>query len=250
MKNKFITFFIVLIFSFAHFTKILGEEFIFEVSDIEIIENGDIYKGNNRGKIKTNDQLELISNNFEYLKKINRLEANGDVQLFDLKNNITINAEKIFYLKDKEIILTIGKTLINVSNKYNIEGYDLTLLKNEMILSSKKNTIITDNESNIYTLEQFQYSINNEILKGKNIVTTTNNDKNGNDKIYFKTGFFNLKKNKFLAKDVVANLNKNLFDNNENDPRIIAASGYGDKFNSYFDKGVFTSCKKKDKCPP
>ena len=250
MKNKFITFFIVLIFSFAHFTKILGEEFIFEVSDIEIIENGDVYKGNNRGKIKTNDQLELISNNFEYLKKINRLEANGDVQLFDLKNNITINAEKIFYLKDKEIILTIGKTLINVSNKYNIEGYDLTLLKNEMILSSKKNTIITDNESNIYTLEQFQYSINKEILKGKNIVTTTNNDKNGNDKIYFKTGFFNLKKNKFLAKDVVANLNKNLFDNNENDPRIIAASGYGDKFNSYFDKGVFTSCKKKDKCPP
>ena len=169
MKNKFITFFLVILFTLSNFSRVLGEEFIFEISDLEITENGNIYKGNNRGTIRTDSQLKLISDNFEYLKKINRLEANGDVQLFDLNNNITINAQQIFYLKNEEKILTVGKTLIKISNKYDIEGFDLILFKNKMILSSKKNAIITDIESNTYKLEQFQYSINQEILKGKNL---------------------------------------------------------------------------------
>ena len=250
MKNKFIIFIIILLFCLGNLKWAFAEEFIFEVSNLEIIENGNIYRGNDRGKIKTDNQLELISNEFEYLKKINRLETNGDVQVFDLKNDITINAEKIFYLKDEEKIFTSGKTLIKVSDKYIISGYDLTFLKDEMILSSKKKAIITDNESNVYTLEQFIYSVDKEILKGEDIIVTTNNKKNSNNNFYFKTGFFNLKENKFLAKDVVAKLHKNLFGDEENDPRISAVSGYGDKFNTYFEKGVFTSCKKTDKCPP
>ena len=181
MKNKFITFFLILLFSLSNFNKVLAEEFIFKVSDIEITENGNVYKGNNRGTIKTNNQLELISNNFEYLKKINQLEANGDVQLFDLKNDIIIKAQKIFYLKNEDKIFTSGKTLIKISDKYNVVGYDLILLRNKMILSSKEKTVITDNQSNIYKLEEFQYSINKEILKGKNITFTTNNKKEESD---------------------------------------------------------------------
>ena len=250
MKNKFVTFFLILLFNLNNLNQVLAEEFIFEVTDLEITKNGNVYKGNNRGKIITDDQLELISDNFEYLKKINQLEANGDVQLFDLKNDITINSEQVFYLKNEEKILTLGKTLIKVSDKYNIVGFDMTLLKDKMILSSKKNTTITDNKSNIYKLEEFQYSINSEILKGKDITVTTNNKKDNSDEFFFHTGFFDLKKNEFLAKDVFVKLHKNIFNNEENDPRINAVSGYGNKFNTYFEKGVFTSCKKTDKCPP
>ena len=250
MKSKFATFFLVLVFTLCNLSQVLGEEFIFEISDLEISENGNIYKGNNRGTIKTDSQLELISDNFEYLKKINRLETNGDVQLFDLNNNITINAQQIFYLKNEEKIFTVGKTLIKISNKYNIEGFDLTLFKNKMILSSKKSAIITDSESNSYKLEEFQYSIDKEILKGKNITAITNDKKNKSDEFFFKTGFFDLKKNKFLGKDIVVKFHKDLFGNSENDPRISAVSGYGDKIDTYFKKGVFTSCKKTDKCPP
>ena len=105
MKNKFVIFFLILLFSLSNLSQIFAEEFIFEISDLDIIENGNIYKGNNRGTIRTDSQLELISNNFEYLKKINRLESNGDVQLFDLNNDITINAQQIFYFKNEEKIL-------------------------------------------------------------------------------------------------------------------------------------------------
>ena len=189
MKNKFVTFFLVLVFTLCNLSQVLGEEFIFEVSDLEITENGNVYRGNNRGTISTNDQLKLISNNFKYLKKINQLEANGNVQVFDLKNDITINAQQIFYLKDEERIFTLGKTLIKVSNKYNIEGYDLTFLKDKMILSSEKNTVITDNESNIYELEHFQYSVDKEILKGENVVVKTNDKGNKGDTFFFKQVF-------------------------------------------------------------
>ena len=250
MKNKFLTLFLILLFCFGIVKQVLSNEFIFEVTDLEIVDNGNIYKGNNRGKIITDNQLELISNNFEYLKKINRLEANGDVQLFDFKSDITINAEKIFYLKNDEKVFTLGETLIQVSDKYTIQGHDITFLKDKMLLSSKKNTVITDNELNIYSLEQFQYSIDKEILKGENIVMTTSNKENKIDEFFFKTGFFNLKENKFLAKDVTSTLHKSLFGNTENDPRINAVSGYGNKFNTYFEKGIFTTCKKTDKCPP
>jgi len=250
MKNKFITILTMLVLNLNPIDLVVANEFIFEVTNIEVIENGTVYKGSNRGKITTDSLTEIESNNFEYLKKTNQLEANGDVILTDIQNNIIINAEKIFYLKNEEKIYTSGKTLIKVSDKYNIEGYDITLLKNEMILSSNKKTIIKDSFSNVYKLDKFEYSINQEILKGEKIEVTTNYKKSKSDKYFFETGFINLKENKFLAKDINVKMHKTLYGNKENDPRINAVSGYGDKYNNFYDKGVFTSCKKTDKCPP
>ena len=250
MKNKFIKIIclVILYLNFLEFS--YGEEFTFNVTEIEIEDNGNLYKGINKGKITTNNQIEITSNNFKYLKKLNSLEVNGNVKLTDLKNDIIINAEKMFYLKDDEIIYTIGKTKINVSDKYIVNGYDLTLFRNKMILSSQKETTISDTEANIYKLSEFEYSINQEILKGKKIEIITNFEKPGSDKLFFEDGFFNLKENKFLAKNVDIKFHKNLFDNSQNDPRISSLTSYGDQQNTYFDKGVFTSCKKTDKCPP
>ena len=251
MKNKFITAIFLTLLNLHSPNEVLAKEFIFEMSNLEITDNGNIYKSRNRGKIITDTQLELVSDNFEYLKKTNQLKAEGNVQLFDSKNDISINAETIFYFKDKDKISSIGKTLIKISDDYTIEGYDLTLLMNEMILLSNKNTTMKDKDLNKYTLDKFQYFINQEILKGENIQVSINqSNQTNNDKFLIKTGFFDLKQNKFLAKDVVANLHKDLFGNNKNDPRINAVSAVGEEFITTFEKGVFTSCKKTDKCPP
>jgi LPS-assembly protein len=251
MKNKFIVIIFLILLNSTLSKTIMAEEFIFEVSTLEITDKGKIYKGKSRGKIIANTELELISDNFEYYKETNQLKTNGNVQLYDFKNNITINAETISYFKDIEKISTKGKTLITISDKYIIEGYDITLLKNKMILSSNKNTIITDKNSNKYKLKKFQYSINQEILKGENIEVSMNTvNKANSDNFFIQAGFFDLKNNKFLAKDISAFLHKDIFGNNENDPRIIAVSAEGDGPITSFKKGVFTSCKKTDKCPP
>ncbi|MDA9128461.1 organic solvent tolerance protein [Candidatus Pelagibacter ubique] len=250
MKNRIIIIFLILIFNISPLSFANSDEFTFEVTDLEILENNTVYKGNNRGKVVTDTQVELMSDNFIYLKKINRLETNGNVELTDIKNNITINADKMFYLKSEEIIYTVGKTLVNVDGQYNVVGSDLTFLKNEMILMSNNKTNITDINSNVYKLDQFEYSINDEVLKGERVFYRRNEQENKEDEYYFETGFFNLKKSEFLGTSTEITFHKTLFDNEENDPRIKGVASYGDKYNAYLDKAVFTSCKKTDKCPP
>ena len=250
MKNKIILIILLIIFNIHSFGIANGDEFTFKVTDIEVLENNTIFKGNNRGKVITDTQVELISDNFIYLKKINRLETNGNVELTDIKSNVVINADKMFYLKSEEIVYTVGKTLVNVDGQYDIEGYNLTFLKNKMILSSNEKVTITDINSNVYKLAQFQYSINEEVLKGQDVFYRRNEQINKEDEYYFETGFFNLKKNEFLGTYTDINFHKTLFDNKENDPRVKAVASYGDEYNTYLDKAVFTSCKKTDKCPP
>ena len=250
MKNRIIIIFLILIFNINSLCIANSDEFTFRVTDLEILENNTIYKGNNRGKVITDTQVELESDNFIYLKEINRLETNGNVELTDIKSNVIIKAEKMFYLKSEEIIYTLGKTLINVNDQYYIEGYDLTFLKNKMILFSNKKTTITDINSNVYKLEKFQYLINEEVLKGEKIFYRRNEIENKEDEYYFETGFFNLKKDKFLGKNTNMTFHKTLFYDEENDPRVNAAISYGDQYNTYLEKAVFTSCKKTDKCPP
>ena len=72
MKNKFLKILLILIFSSSFFESVISSEFNFEISEIEILDKGNIYKGANRGKITTDNQIEIISNNFIYLKKINQ----------------------------------------------------------------------------------------------------------------------------------------------------------------------------------
>ena len=250
MKNKFIKILLTFVFSLGFIGLTIADEFIFEVSELEVSNNGNIFKGINKGKITTESKIEITSDNFEYLKNINQLEAYGDAQIFDSKNDIKINAEKIFYLKNKEIIYTVGKTLVKISKKYNIEGYDLKFFRNKMMLSSLKEAVIKDSLNNVYSLNEFEYLIDKEILKGKKIHVITNIEEADSDRYFFEDAFFNLKTNKFLAKDVDISFHKTMFNDDQNDPRLKAVTGYGDKFNTYLEKGVFTTCKNTDKCPP
>ena len=313
MKNKIKLVFLTFVLNLCCVNFIVAEEFIFKVTDLEILENNTIYKGNNRGVVTTrNDEIVITADTFLYNKLTTLLEAEGNVKLIDKIKDVIIESNKIFYLKDKEEIYTIGKskatngadieidaneyfryykltslleakgdvvlndrikditiytneifylqneekvstlgeTNMDVESKYKIKGSDLTLLRNKMILSSNEKATIKDNNSNVYNANEFKYFINQEILKGNKINYRTKTKTDEEDEYYFKTGFINLKENKFLGKDVNIKFHKTLFDNEENDPRIKAASGYGNEFNTYLDKGVFTSCKKTDKCPP
>ena len=251
MKNSFLKITLTLILLLSFFSLAFADEFIFNITEIEVTDNGNTYKGTKRGKITTSKEVEITSDNFDYLKKINQLKAYGNAQILDKKEDMRINADVIFYLKDKEIVYTLGETLIKISDTYEIKGYDIKLLRNKMFLSSLKPAIIKDILNNTtYELNEFNYSINEEILKAKKIAITTENNTSKSDRYFLDTGIFNFKDKKFLATDTNLIFHKNLFDDDENDPRLKSVSSQGDEFNTYFDKGVFTSCKKTDKCPP
>ena len=313
MKNNFIKIFLILLLNFICMSKVISDDFIFDISELEITENGNVYNGTNGGKVTTNNGIEITSDNFEYNKITSLLESNGNVVLYDKIKNITIKSEQLFYLKNKELAYTVGvssavtddglkidsteflkynkmssvfeakgnveifdkiknirvkseeafyfkkedkfitkgKTKINLEEKHFVDTRDIVLLRKDMLLSSKYKTTITDTFDNFYTLNDFSYLIDEKILKGNKVETITNYLKDNSDKYYFNTGFFDFKKKKFAAKDVEINFYKEMFDEERNDPRLKGVTGTGDEFNTYLNKGSFTTCKKNnDKCPP
>ena len=250
MKNKFFKILLISILPLVFFKIAFADEFIFNVSELQVTDSGNVYNGINKGKITTATGVEITSDNFEYLKKVNQLQAFGNAQLYDTKEDVTINAEQIFYLKDKEIIYTVGKTFIKISNTYDIEGSDIKFLKKKLFLSSPKKAVIKDNLGTVYKLDEFEYSVTPEILRGRKIQVITNYQKIDSDEYFFENGIFNFQEKTFSAKDTNLRFHRTLFDDYNNDPRLKSVTSHGDDNNTYFEKGVFTSCRDKGKCPP
>ena len=323
MRNNFKKILLIIFFKILFLLPVLSDDFIFKVSEIEVSDNGNKYKGINGGTITSKDNLKIISDTFEYDKITNIIEAYGNVLIIDKFKNITIETNRVFYLKNEEIIFTKGKSkavdgsglvitaddefrynrLKNIlsssknvevidsqkdilvkadkifyymneekiitlgkteafiekitspenifpKHKYKINSSDMILYRDKMILSSLEKTSIVDEINTIYNLDEFEYLIDEELLKGKTIQIIDNNVEFGNDQYFYDKGFFDLKEKKFSGKDVNIIFNKMMYDNEENDPRLLANSGKSDEFNTYLTKAVFTSCKKTDKCPP
>ena len=60
--------------------------------------------------------------------------------------------------------------------------------------------------------------------------------------------YIDLTKKELIAKDV--KLNFKISENSENEPRLKGRSFINDENNTIVEKGTFTFCKKREKCPP
>ena len=65
-----------------------------------------------------------------------------------------------------------------------------------------KKSKIEDDQSNIYFLEKFIYSLKNDLLKGEKITLISNYNLPKSDKIYFSSAVIDLNQNNFTAKDM------------------------------------------------
>ena len=70
-----------------------------------------------------------------------------------------------------------------------------------------------------------------------------------NNSFNVEIAYLNTITNELVGKDILANLDNKSF-NKENEPRIKGRSIEYNKNESKITKGVFTTCKKTDKCPP
>ena len=312
MKNKICYIYIFIFISSFFISKAYSvEDFSFDVTEIEVLEKGNIVKGLKKGTIKTNDGITINSDTFTYDKKKNILTADGNVEILDpikkikiysdsviyekkietiktnnnskaiydnnkiitavkfkyqKKKNIlnasqnvrindeiknhTIITENLTYFKNSEKIVTKGNTKSFIDNMYEIETENLIFLIKENILSSDTKTKILSKKSEVYFLEKFNYSMNEEILKGEDILIITNYKLPKSDKFYLSNAVIDLKNQKFFGKDTEVKIHKTIFGNPENDPRLKGVSVRGDSNKTVVNKGIFTSCKENDSCPP
>ena len=310
MLNKF-KILIFIIFIFQSNILLAQDQFNFDVTEIEIKENGNKFFGLKRGKITTDSGLVINADKFIYDKILNILDAEGNVKIIDKLNNYTIYTNKITYLKNDEIIFTKGdskavndntvilaqefkylkktnlliaknKVTINdpdedivifsqeitydqnknviftegftearVQNKYNFYSKNVFYNKQNAELSSKKKTQVLDDKYNLYELDKFNYSKKEFLLKGENVKIKTNFNSNINsDEYFFESGFFDLDNRNFNASNTKISMQKSIFGNIENDPRLFGVTSFKEGKITQVNKGMFTSCKKREGCPP
>ena len=310
MLNKFkILIFIIFIFQFN--ILLAQDQFNFDVTEIEIKENGNKFFGLKRGTITTDSGLVINADKFIYDKILNILDAEGNVKIIDKLNNYTIYTNKITYLKNDEIIFTKGDskavndntvilaqefkylqktnlliaknkvtiddpdedivifsqeitydqnknviftegfTEARVQSKYNFYSKNVFYNKQNAELSSKKKTQVLDDKYNLYELDKFNYSKKEFLLKGENVKIKTNFNSNINsDEYFFESGFFDLDNRNFNASNTKISMQKSIFGNIENDPRLFGVTSFKEGEITQVNKGIFTSCKKREGCPP
>ena len=228
-----------------------NEQINFDVTEIEILDGGNIIVGKNRGTITTNNGITIQANEFNFDKVKNIIEAKGDIIVEDEINDYIFYTQNILYIRNQERIELKGKSEALIDKNYKFNSKDITLLRDDMIISSDVGATIFDNINQTqYKVGKFTYSLNEEILKGEKIFINMNYDQPFGDKFFFKTAVFNLKNQNYIAQDISIDFKKDLFGNKNNDPRFKGLSSSSKDGITTINKGVFTSCKKNDRCPP
>ena len=251
MKNKIshtikFIFFIVNIFFFSSF--IYADEFEISAQKIEVDNKDETIFAEGDVIAISDDGLIINAQEVTYNKKNNTLEAKKSVLVKDENLNSEIRGNNILLDKKNQKILSFGKTYINFKDNYNLVTSDIIFDRNKNTIGSNNLTSGLDKEGNKLTLDNFVYHTQNFNLKSKGkiqMIDTLNNN------YFFKDIFVDVKNSKFAGSDLSVIFNKNTFDNNDNDPRLVANSAIVSKDKTIVQKGIFTTCKKRDgKCPP
>ena len=246
MKNNFIFFFIIIFIFLLKINIVHSDDFDFQASEIIFLENGNLIKATNGVNVTSKDGITIKSKKIEYDKKNNILTAIGNVNVIDSVNKLILSAPKITYDKNKEIIITNQKTTILIKEEYTINSKNIIFDRKKMKLTSKNKTEISDNLNNLFYLDAFKYLVLDKSLKGNNVKLLTNTK----DEFLFENAMIDLNTNEIAGKDLIINFSNTTFGNSENQPRLRGNSAYSNRETTNISKGVFTTCKKRDGCPP
>jgi len=169
MKNKiiYILLYISLI-SFIHHKANSVDQFNFDVTEIEILNNGNTVKGLKKGIVKTADGITIAADTFLYEKLTNILTANGNVEIIDPNQDLKIYSDNAVYQKNEEIITTNknSKAVYDVG-KF-MYGDIFKVYRKEKILNAKGNVKFENTiDNNLITGNDFTYFKNFEKIISK-----------------------------------------------------------------------------------
>ena len=144
MKSKFRYFLLILIYFFLTIKFVnANEQFIFNVTEMEILENGNIINGYKGGTAISEDGSTITADNFFYNKLTNILETTGNVKYVDISNNIIIISDKAIYLKNDEKVYAIGNSkAFNENNTITASSLEYDKINN--IFKAKENAVVND----------------------------------------------------------------------------------------------------------
>tara|TARA_Y100000389_G_scaffold201796_1_gene245375 strand:- start:2628 stop:5012 length:2385 start_codon:yes stop_codon:yes gene_type:complete len=242
MKNKYL---IIFLFCFIFNGYSFAEPFNFETSEIEIIEEGNTILAKEGKAISADKNLEIQAVEFKYFKKLDLLKAYNGIA-FIKSDNLEIKFNKID-IDQKNFTLTAKENLeiFDTKKKLSIKSNLITYNWKLKILNSETPSILRDQFNNVFDTQSFNYEINKNILK----IEDANFKDSENNNLFTKLAYINTFTNQLVGKDISIDLNNKSF-NKDNDPRLKGKTIFFNNKITEVSKGVFTTCKKSDSCPP
>jgi LPS-assembly protein len=227
----------------------LEKETTIYADEITYLKNDEkVYTNGNSKAVNENNTITALSLKYDKIKNV--FEAKKNAVVTDLEKETTIYADEITYLKNDEKVFTKGKTRALIENKYKFNSEDVSYYRNLGDLTSQKESLVEDESGNIYKVKNFKYNINKEELKGKEVQVLAKVEENKIDQYFFSEGFFNFKDKSHLAKETKVKIHKDVFGDQNQDPRLYGSSSFSNKDKTVVNNGIFTSCKLNDDCPP
>ncbi len=226
---------------------VLADEIIINSSKMEVLEDGNIINATNAKANIPSKKIEIEGDKSIYDKKNKQLTIIYNVKFFDSLKNIYVEAEKAIYNQLNDLLQTFGKTFIRIEDKYYVYSSDLLYDRKLQKIFTNKETIIKDNQKNIFNLEDnFIFNINTEVVSSDktNII-----DKYNNEYQFEKTKIF-LKNNEIAGKELKVNYMDSYFGNPDNDPILKGRGATSDENKTKIYKAAFTTCNTENKkCP-
>ncbi len=244
MKNKFF----IILYLFFYSTNLFADSLSIQAKNISIDKDMETSIFKDEVTVKSDKKL-IKSDYVKYNKKLGYLLIKDNILATDDKDN-SIQASTAEYYEESKILKTSGKTKIITSDKYILEGSNITIDNKNNLIKSKENSILTDLDGNTIYLENFEYQTSENIFKSIGFVKIDDNKKNS---LEFSQIYIDTKKNEIIGSDIKAFLNDENFKISEkNKPRVFANNFNSNKEKSTFVKSIFTLCdyRENDKCPP
>jgi LPS-assembly protein len=244
MKNRY--FFILLCMLLHLMSYASASEIVFESENIDILDDGNRIISN-KGIARSIDHgLIIKAGNFDYNKDVSILVATKKAVATIAKKNITLKANKFIYNKNLSTLSAIGN--VKIYDSIN----DISIISNQVLYHINKNKIETKTQSeikdglgNLFLSKSFIYTLNDDLIKFDNL-KFLDIEKNTSQ---INKAYVNLKSKKLIGKDILINFNNKNF-NKDNEPRLRGNTINTESGNTIITKGVFTTCKKNDDCPP
>ena len=242
MKNN-LYFLIILLTFFENLS--FAENYRFETSKIDIVNDENKIIATDGTAYSNDNNIEIKAKKFEYFNEIDFLKAFSG-SAFIKSDNLVINFDQIELNKNNSIITASGNVkIIDTDKELEINSKRIIFNKDQGIIQSSDDSILKDKFKNIFETKSFSYDTKKNILKIKkaNFKDTENNN------FFVDLAYINIQSEKLFGKDIIVNLNNKSF-NKDNEPRLKGRSISYENQKSIIKKGVFTTCKKRDDCPP
>ena len=246
MKNKIQNYLIYILLNLLVCTFAFAEDLKFEANSIEILDKDRKVIAENGVKIISGKDIVINADTMDYDKVLQILNASGNITVIDSNKNIKINSDKLNYDKKEEKLVSSGNVVVNLEERYFLKTQEVIFEKDIGEINIKSPTEINDNYGNFFKIEELKYLIKEKLLKTTKI-KIIDIEKN---EYRFTNAIIDFSKNKFIGDGVEIDFFKNTFGDSQNDPRLKGNYVLGDGNKTLIKKGVFTTCKKNNDCPP